>query len=65
MNEQSRYSTPMVAVTTILAMIFGLAVAFLGVTPEVRPVWFWLGCAVVGILFVVFLLMPFARGLRR
>lgn len=54
----------MVAATTVLAMIFGLAIAFLGVTPESRPVWFWLGCAVVGILFVVFLLVPFVRGLR-
>ncbi|GAA1719279.1 hypothetical protein [Propioniferax innocua] len=64
MNEQPRYSTPMVAATTVLAMIFGLAIAFLGVTPESRPVWFWLGCAVVGILFVVFLLVPVVRGLR-
>ena len=65
MNERSRYSIPMVALTTVLAMALGLSIAFLGVTPDAQPVWFWLGCGIVGVLFIVFLLVPFLRGFVR
>lgn len=64
-NGAQRYSVPMVTLTTILAMAFGLSIAFLDVTPSSQPIVFWLGAAIVGILFVVFLLIPFIRGLAR
>ena len=57
------YNKTMVTVTTLLAMAFGLAIPFLDLTPEANPLWFWLGCAVIGVLFVVFLLIPFVRGI--
>lgn len=52
----------MVAVTTVVAVIFGFSVAFLGVTAESRPVLLWIGAVLVGLLFIVLLLIPFLRG---
>lgn len=58
-----RYSKPMVAVTAAIAIIFGFAIAFFDLSAD--SVLFWIGAAVVGVLFVVFLLIPFLRGLMR
>lgn len=64
MNDSSRYSAPLVALTTLAAMAFGLAIAFLGLTPEAHPTLFWAGCIAVGGLFVMFLVLPTLRGAR-
>lgn len=51
------------AATAIVAVVYGLGVAFLDLGPTGNQWWLMIGAAVVGILFVVFMVIPFARRL--
>lgn len=55
------------AVTGVLAVIYGFGVAFGGELwgPTVSNWWLFVGAAIVGVLFVIFILMPFIRSLGR
>lgn len=51
------------AATAIAAVVYGLGVAFLDLGPTGNQWWLMIGAAVVGVLFVVFMVVPFARRL--
>lgn len=62
MNEPTPLvKTPGVALTGIAAVIYGLGVAFLDLGPTGDQWWLMVGAAVVGVLFLVFLVVPFVR----
>lgn len=68
MSEPSRSSitsTPGALATGLLAVIYGFGVAFLPDLGLLNTLWLWVGAAVVGVMFVVFLVIPFFRRASR
>lgn len=68
MSEPSRSSitsTPGALATGLLAVIYGFGVAFLPDLGLLNTLWLWGGAAVVGVMFVVFLVIPFFRRASR
>ncbi|WP_425309834.1 hypothetical protein AADG42_14060 [Ammonicoccus fulvus] len=53
------------AITGLLAVIYGFGVAFGGGLwgPTVATLWLSAGAAIVGVLFVLFILIPWIRSL--
>ena len=65
MNEPDRTgvtSAPGALATGLLAVVYGLGVAFLPDLGILNSLWLWVGAAVVGVMFVVFLVIPFFRN---
>lgn len=63
MNGASVWKSPGAAVTAVLAVVYGLGVAFLELEPMAKQWWLLGGAAIVGVLFVVFIVVPLVRGL--
>ena len=55
-------STPGALATGLLAVVYGFGVAFLPDLGVFNSIWLWVGAAVVGVMFVVFLVIPFFRN---
>lgn len=65
-GSRSITSTRGAQLTGLLAIVYGLGVAFLPDTlGGLTQVWLWGGAIVLGVLFVVYLVVPFARSLGR
>ncbi len=64
-ERESITSTRGAQLTGLLAVIYGLGVAFL---PDslgtVKQVWLFVGAAILLVLFVAYLVIPFVRSLR-
>ncbi|GAB95028.1 hypothetical protein BJY21_001690 [Kineosphaera limosa] len=50
-------------ITGLLAVIYGLGFAFLPEDSSIMQIWLVVGAVIVGVLFVVYLLIPFLRSL--
>ena len=61
MVSEARFSKPMLTLTAVVAMIYGLSFVIFDLTAG--SVLFWVGAVIVGALFVAFLVIPFLRGL--
>lgn len=65
-KSRSVTGSPGARITALLAVIYGLGVAFLPTqNGPMYQAWLFGGAAVVGVLFVVFLLVPFLTWVLR
>lgn len=57
--------TPGAALTAVVAVVYGLGVAFLPLAEPAKSWWLFGGAAVVGVLFLLFMVVPFVLRQRR